>query len=89
MTQKCLFPQPASVGKTGRVIAAHEDTSSFGYGAEIVARIADELFTSLDAPVERVAALATWVGHVGWLPPQLEAMQQLLVFWVIRSAPLG
>jgi 2-oxoisovalerate dehydrogenase E1 component len=59
----------ASVEKTNRVIMAHEDTLSFGYGAEIVARIADELFTSLDAPVKRVAAMDTWVGY----HPQLEA----------------
>ena len=58
-----------SVKKTSRVIVAHEDTLSFGYGAEIVARIADELFTSLDAPVKRVAAKDTWVGY----HPQLEA----------------
>jgi 2-oxoisovalerate dehydrogenase E1 component len=58
-----------SVEKTNRVIVAHEDTLSFGYGAEIAARIADELFTHLDAPVKRVAALDTWVGY----HPQLEA----------------
>jgi 2-oxoisovalerate dehydrogenase E1 component len=58
----------ASVEKTNRVIVAHEDTLSFGYGAEIAARIADELFTHLDAPVKRVAAMDTWVGY----HPQLE-----------------
>jgi len=52
-----------SVKKTSRVVIAHEDTLSWGYGAEIAARIADELFSYLDAPVGRVAALDTWVGY--------------------------
>ncbi|MFN7920781.1 MAG: thiamine pyrophosphate-dependent enzyme [Bryobacteraceae bacterium] len=52
-----------SVSKTNRVMVVHEDTRSWGFGAEIVARIADELFTRLDAPVGRVAALDTWVGY--------------------------
>jgi 2-oxoisovalerate dehydrogenase E1 component len=52
-----------SVKKTGRVIVAHEDMLSWGYGAEIVARIADELFEYLDAPVKRVAAMDTFVAY--------------------------
>ena len=52
-----------SVKKTNKVIVAHEDSLSFGYGAEIAARIADELFEHLDAPVRRVAALDTFVAY--------------------------
>src|SRR5579885_425114 len=59
----------ASVRKTNRVIIVHEDCLSWGYGAEIAARIASELFACLDAPVGRVAALDTWVGY----HPLLEA----------------
>ena len=53
----------ASVRKTRRVIVAHEDTLSWGYGAELAARIADELFFELDAPVRRLAAKDTWVAY--------------------------
>ncbi|MDE3033540.1 MAG: alpha-ketoacid dehydrogenase subunit beta, partial [Acidobacteriota bacterium] len=52
-----------TVTKTHRVIVAHEDTLSWGYGSEIAARIADELFFHLDAPVRRVAAKDTWVAY--------------------------
>jgi 2-oxoisovalerate dehydrogenase E1 component len=58
----------ASVRKTSRVIVAYEDSLSWGYGAEIAARIADEAFAWLDAPVRRVAATDTFVAYA----PELE-----------------
>jgi len=53
----------ASVRKTNRVLVAYEDSLSWGYGAEIAARISDQLFEHLDAPVRRVAALDTYVAY--------------------------
>ena len=52
-----------TVMKTSRVIVAHEDSVSWGYGAEIAARISSELFEYLDAPVRRIGALDTFVGY--------------------------
>jgi 2-oxoisovalerate dehydrogenase E1 component len=52
-----------SVKKTSRVIVAHEDMLSWGYGAEIAARIGDELFDSLDAPVRRIGSMDTFVAY--------------------------
>jgi 2-oxoisovalerate dehydrogenase E1 component len=57
-----------SVRKTNRVIVAYEDAISWGYGAELAARIADELFPWLDAPVRRVGSADTFVAYA----PDLE-----------------
>jgi 2-oxoisovalerate dehydrogenase E1 component len=69
----------ASVRKTSRVIVAYEDSLSWGYGAEIAARIADEAFAWLDAPVRRVAATDTFVAYAPELEevilPQVESLR--------------
>ncbi|HLM02212.1 MAG TPA: transketolase C-terminal domain-containing protein, partial [Pyrinomonadaceae bacterium] len=69
-----------SVRKTSRVIVAHEDSVSFGYGAEIAARIAGELFEYLDAPVKRVGATDTFVAYApqveDFILPQIEDVEK-------------
>jgi 2-oxoisovalerate dehydrogenase E1 component len=52
-----------SVKKTSRAVVVYEDPISWGYGSEIAARISSELFSFLDAPVERVAATDTFVAY--------------------------
>ena len=72
-----------SVRKTNRVIVAYEDSLSWGYGAEIAARIADETFAHLDAPVKRVAATDTFVAYAPELEdvilPQVESLKRAMM----------
>jgi 2-oxoisovalerate dehydrogenase E1 component len=78
----------ASVRKTSRVLVAYEDSLSWGYGAEIAARIADEAFAWLDAPVKRLAATDTFVAYAPDLedvilpqtPTLRAAMEEVLAF---------
>jgi len=71
-----------SVRKTNKVLVAYEDSLSWGYGAEIAARIADECFPWLDAPVKRVASSDTFVGYApdleDFILPQVEDLTQAL-----------
>ena len=77
-----------SVRKTNRVLVAYEDSLSWGYGAEIAARIADECFEWLDAPVKRVASTDTFVAYApdleDFILPQVDdlarAMRELRAF---------
>ena len=52
-----------SVKRTGRLLVVHEESKSWGYGAEIAARASEELFEWLDAPVRRLASLDVFVGY--------------------------
>ena len=72
-----------SVKKTSRVIVAYEDSLSWGYGSEISAKIASDMFEWLDAPVKRVAATDTFVAYAPELEdvilPQVESLQAAMV----------
>ena len=78
----------STVRKNHRVLVAYEDMLSWGFGAEIAARIADELFAELDAPVKRVAAMDTFCAYQPKLEevilPQthnlIDAVKQLLEY---------
>jgi 2-oxoisovalerate dehydrogenase E1 component len=72
----------ASVRKTSKVLVLYEDSLSWGYGAELAARIAEELYTELDGPVRRLAATDTFVAYAPELEdailPQVQDIQNVI-----------
>lgn len=72
-----------SIKKTSKAIVAHEDCLSWGYGAEIAARIADELFEYLDGPVRRIGATDTFIAYAPTLEdvqlPQVETVRDAIL----------
>jgi 2-oxoisovalerate dehydrogenase E1 component len=72
----------ASVGRTGRLLIAHEAVVPFGIGAEVAATVAREAFWELDAPIARVGAAATPPPYApelerAWLPGRAEIAASL------------
>ena len=62
-----------SVEKTGKCLIVHEDNITAGFGAEVSARIVEELFWKLDAPIKRIAS-----ADVPLLPHSLDLMKAVL-----------
>ncbi|KFU77245.1 pyruvate dehydrogenase E1 component beta subunit [Amycolatopsis lurida] len=60
----------ASVRRTGRAVVVHEASGFGGYGAEVVARVTEQCFHQLHAPVLRVTGL-----DIPYPPPKLERHQ--------------
>ena len=81
-----VAPVLDSVHKTSRLLVAHEAVVPFGIGAELVATVAKEAFWDLDAPVERIGAIATPPPYApelerAWLPDRddiAEAIRRLV-----------
>ena len=72
-----------SAMKTNRVLVAYEDAKSWGYGAEISARLADELFEWLDAPIRRITSTDTFIGYAPSLEhaslPQVDDIAEAII----------
>lgn len=68
-----------SVEKTGKLLIVHEDLLTGGVGAEIAAKISDELFEELDGPIKRVAAKDCHVPYHDLLEKQVLPQTEQIV----------
>ena len=70
-----------SIKKTNRVIVAHEDHLTSGFGSEISAQIADIGFEFLDAPVKRIASKDVHIAY----SPNLENEILVQTDWIEKE----
>ncbi len=68
-----------SIKKTNRLIVAHEDNITNGFGAEIVSQVSDSGFEYLDAPIKRVASKDVPVAYSSILEDQILAQTSWIV----------
>jgi pyruvate dehydrogenase E1 component beta subunit len=68
----------ASVSRTGRCVVLHEGSRTLGLGAEIAARVQEELFWDLEAPVLRVTGFDTPYPPARWEKAWLPGVDRLL-----------
>ena len=69
--RELVSPLKKSVEKTSKVIIAHEDNITGGFGAEIAARIADEFFEMIDGPIKRVGSLDIPIAYAATLEDEI------------------
>jgi len=71
----------SSIKKTNRLIVAHEDNLTNGFGSEIVSLIADKGFKFLDAPIKRVASKDSPVAYSSVLEDEILVQTD----WIVES----
>jgi pyruvate dehydrogenase E1 component beta subunit len=75
----------ASVARTGRLLVAHEAVAVAGFGAEIAATVAEELFDRLRAPVRRLGAPRVPIGYAPSLEDQVRIRAERDILPALRA----